>query len=56
MEWNYEDKQIDVMFLDNDNFIYSIISDKINEHGENLFTKDTQLNFISRISTVLKNV
>ena len=56
LEWNTKNKIISVMFKENNTFIYSIITDDLNEYGENNQTKINQLNFINRIYGILKSV
>jgi len=55
LEWNYEDKAIAMMFIGNSKYIYSIITDELNEYGENNQTEENQLNFIKRVSGLLKS-
>ncbi len=54
-EWNYNNISIVIVFCGNNKYIYSIITDTINDYGENYQTEINQLNFIDRISGILKS-
>ena len=55
LEWNKEDKTITMMFMGNNKYIYSIITNSLNEYGENDQTEENQISIINRISGLLKN-
>ena len=52
-EWNSSEKIISIMFKENGNFVYSIITDSVNDYGENKQTSENQQNLLSRISSIL---
>lgn len=52
-EWNINNKLISIMFKAEGNYIYSIVSDTMNEYGENKQTIENQQNLLQRISQVL---
>lgn len=52
-EWNVNNKLISVMFKSEGTYIYSIVTDTMNEYGENKQTIENQQNLFQRISQVL---
>ncbi len=54
-EWNYNGACIAIVFCGNNRYIYSIITDTINEYGENYQTETNQIDLIGRITRILKN-
>lgn len=57
LEWNIENNIIiSVVFIpQKQSFIYSIITNELNEYGENLQTTENQNEFVRKISRILKN-
>lgn len=56
-EWNVENKKIiSVVFKEGKQFIFSLITDDINEYGENTQSIKTQQNLMERIAGLLNNV
>ncbi len=52
-EWNINNKLISIMFKAEGSYIYSIVTDTMNEYGENKQTIENQQNLLQRISQVL---
>lgn len=56
-EWNVENKKIiSVVFKEGKHFIFSLITDDVNEYGENTQNIKTQKDLIERITGLLNNV
>lgn len=57
LEWNIDNSIIiSIVFIpEKQSFIYSIITDELNEYGENLQTTENQNEFVRKISRILKN-
>ena len=52
-EWNISNKIISIVFKDNGDYIYSIITDSINDYGENKQNTENQKALSSRIFKIL---